>query len=150
MKTILHMLSPLNWLGLVLFFSDIFVLCVCFPLTPQTLLEGQWACSQACWTIHLNTEFRSYGNFGVMVTLEKETPKLLIPQQAQRFFFWLGLDMAMGYLKPPLDLRNVNLVLGHMNQGSYIDSQKYIIIMGMNDMSGRQKKVGGASLYFVD
>lgn len=54
-----------------------------------------------------------------------------------------------GYLKRPLDLRNVNLVFGHMNYGSYYDSQKSIIVMGMNDMSGRQKKVGGASLYFV-
>lgn len=43
----------------------------------------------------------------------------------------------------------MNLVLGHMNYGLYYDSQKNIIVMGMNDMSGRQKKVGGASLYFV-
>lgn len=65
------------------------------------------------------------------------------------YFLWPGLDVAMGYLKWPLDLSNVNLVLGHMNYGSYYDSQKNIIVMGMNDMSGRQKKVGGASLYFV-
>lgn len=65
------------------------------------------------------------------------------------YFLWPGLDVAMGYLKRPLDFRNVNLVLGHMNYGSYYDSQKSIIVMGMNDMSGRQKKVGGASLYFV-